>query len=444
MNNLTKSAILIFAVAASILTFFLPLQLNASAQIVLAIIVLSMVLWISEVIPLYVTSIIIAILLVIWAGFPIKDTFAPFFDPVVVLLFGGFVLALGMQKHKLDEVITYSILNRTGASPSKILFGIICLTAFISCWMTNTATTAIMLPIAIVVLKNNNLNPLHSNFGKALILGIAFAATIGGMATVVGSTPNVMAVKFLADHGIKLTFFDWMRFALPFVIIMIPILWFVLMKLFKPEIKTLKTELKSTKLNKQQKIVAAVFAVTVALWVTSAFTGISDSIIALVPLISFSVMGLLEAKDISKIEWDALLLFGGGLALGAAIHTAGLDVTILQMLQGIVTGQSQFIVLMVIIALGFIITTLVSNTAAAALLIPLVLPLGPLLGIDLRILAIAAALGVSTSFVLPISTPPNTIAYSSGYIKTKDMAIAGLAISIIGIIVLSAVAYFLW
>ena len=433
-----------FAVIVALVTMAMPLNLEPTAQIVLAILFFTMIMWFSEVIPLHITALMAAFLLITFGGFTPKETFAPFFDPVVVLILGGFVLALGMQKHKLDETITYKIVNYVGGNPKKLLFGIMCLSAFMSMWITNTASTAVILPIAVIILAKNNLLPLNSSFGKSLVLGVAYAATIGGIGTLIGSTPNLIAAKFLGDAGSTLSFLDWMFYGMPIVVVMVPVAWFVLTRMYKPEVSELKTGFKIPPVSKEQKMVAAIFVFTIFLWLTSQFTGLGNATVALVPIILLYIFGLLGTADFSKINWSALILFGGGLTLGSAIHSSGLDAHLASFLQYLVVSQPYFLVLLIVIVFAFMLTIVASNTAAAVVMIPIVIPLGALLGIDIRILTIAAAIGVSLDFIVPVGTPPNTIAYSSGYIKAKDMALSGAVIAVIGVFVLAGFAYFTW
>lgn len=433
-----------FAIIAFLATLLVDIGISAQEQIVLAVLFLTMILWFSEVLPLHVTALISTFLLIVVGGFAPKEMINSYFDPVIMLLLGGFVLALGMQKHKLDEYLTNSISARLGHDPKKFLFGVMCLTAFMSFWMSNTASTAVILPIALLILAKNGLKPLKSNFGKSLILGVAFAATIGGIGTLVGSTPNPIAVKFLADQGIAVSFLDWMFYGMPIVVIMLPVAWFVLTRMFKPEIGALKTDIKQMSLTKKQKMVLGVFAVTVMLWLTSNIHGVSASVVSMVPIILLYLFGLLETEDISKISWASLLLFGGGLALGTAIGLSGLDMRMAEMLTQGVIGQPLFLVFLTIVIFGIALTVVASNTAAAAISVPIILPVAAILGIDLRVLAILIAIAVSLDFIVPVGTPPSTIAYSSGYISIKDMAKSGVIIAAIGSIVLSVVALFFW
>jgi sodium-dependent dicarboxylate transporter 2/3/5 len=240
----TKWKMVLLSLAIGLISWFTPLGLPIRMQSVLAIMFFVGALWFTEAIPLHVTALLIPLLLTLFAAFTPRETLAPFFDPVVVLLLGGFILAVAMQKHRLDEKIAYFFINHFGHTPGRFLLGLMVVTAFLSMWMTNTATTALIIPIALVILVENKLEPLRSGYAKAVVLGIAYAATIGGMGTLVGSTPNAIAAKFLRDMGITLSFTDWMLYALPLVIILIPIAWFVLMSVYPSNKKSLKVKWK--------------------------------------------------------------------------------------------------------------------------------------------------------------------------------------------------------
>jgi sodium-dependent dicarboxylate transporter 2/3/5 len=425
------------------LIYFMDLPIPPQAKIVLAITCFAGVMWIFEVLPLHATGLLVALLLAVFGGFTPAEVFNPFFDPIIALLLGGFVLGLAMQKHGLDSFMALKFLNKVGTSPQTVLFGMMIITSFMSFWITNTASTLIMLPIAISILKANKLKPLTSNYSKALVLGVAYAATIGGVATIIGSTPNAFAVKFLADEGIKLSFLDWMFYGLPMVLIMLPIIWVVLTRIYKPEISSLKIKKYTKSITKNQKIVLMVFVITVVLWLTSWVHGVTSSVIALVPIALLYLLGMLKEGDFLKINWEALILFGSGLSLGAAIHASTLDTVIAEWLGATLLGQPLVVVLIAIAAVGIALTAVASNTAAAAIFIPIVIPFAAMFGIDMKFLVIFAALSVSLDFIIPIGTPPDTIAYSSGYIRTKDMARVGVIITITAILVLTGLFY-LW
>ncbi len=435
---------ILFSLAVAAAFALNPFALPAAQSTVLWIMVFCGAMWFTEALPLHVTALLAPLLLVVFAGIGTTEAFAPFFDPVVVLLLGGFIMAVAMHKHGLDEKIAYAFINTVGHTPARFLLGIMLVAAFLSMWMTNTATTALLIPIAIVVLKANRMHPLKSSYAKSVVLGIAYAATIGGMGTLIGSTPNVIVAKFLGDHGITLSFVDWMYYALPLVVILIPIAWLLLQLVFPSEKKDLKVKKMSTKLNSKHKGVLAIFALTVGLWLTTQIHGYSSSLVAVVPIILLYLFGLLNTEDFSKAHWPALMLFGGGLALGSAIIASGLDLTMATAMNSVVLGQPLWIIFALIIFFSILLTLVASNTAAASVLVPVAIPLAAGLGVDLKIIALLAALGVSLDFVVPVGTPPSTIAYASGYIHVRDMAKAGIILALISIGLLTALALAYW
>jgi sodium-dependent dicarboxylate transporter 2/3/5 len=329
-----------------------------------------------------------------------------------------------------------------GSSPKRVLLGLMIVTAFLSMWMSNTATTAIMIPIALVILKKNNLPPLKSNFGRATVLGIAYAANIGGIGTLVGTTPNMIAVKFLADHGVHLNFVDWMVLAIPLVIILLPIAWFALSRMYKSELEKIKVEKFKLTLGGTQKKVLGIFALTVLLWLSTPLHGVASSTIALVPIIMLYALSLLESQDIKTIDWPTLLLVGAGLSLGSAIEFTHLDAVGAHFLQNLVANQPLFLILLAVALFSIILTAFASNTGTAAIVVPVMIPLALFLNVDIKLLAVAAAMATSLDFLLPVGTPPNAIAYSSGYIKVRDMIKAGFFIAILASVILSLLALF--
>jgi sodium-dependent dicarboxylate transporter 2/3/5 len=443
--------IALFAVITFLAILFAPLEIEPLQKVVLAVLFLAMILWFSELVPLHITAFIAAFLLIVVSGFfggkdvfTPKEVFSPFFDPVIMLLLGGFVLALGLQKHGLDKLITFVLLKKVGHKPRNFLFGLMCLTAFLSFWMSNTASTAILLPIAMVILVSNKLKPLDSRFGKAMVLGIAFAATIGGIGTVIGSPPNAMALSYLNEEGLGFGFTDWLKYGFPLVVLLLPVAWFVLIKMFRPEINSIKSDFSFDGLNKQQKLVSLIFGITVLMWLTTKIHGIHTSVIALIPIILLYAFGLLKTKDINKVSWSSLILFGGGLTLGHAIQTVGLDKVFAEILFQHLLGHSLLLIIAILAVFAIIFTVVASNTAAAAISIPLVIPLAKGLGIPVEIAVMVIAIGVSLDFIVPIGTPPSAIAYSSGYIKTSDMAKPGIIIALVGVIFLTLLAFFVW
>ncbi len=435
---------ILFAVVLAVLSLFLELPVDGQMQAVLAITILAGTLWFTEAMPLHVTALLSTLLLVVFASVSPKDAFHPYFSPTIVLFFGGFILARAMQKHGLDRQIAASFISHFGKEPGFFLLGVMFLTAFLSFWISNTASTAIMLPIVLFTLTKSKLEPLGSNYGKAVVLGVAFAATIGGIGTIVGTPPNGITVANLAEHGILVTFAEWMYYSLPFVLVFLPVCWLILMAVYKPEIKKISLAQKKGKWTKNHKKVLAIGGLTMLLWVTSFLHGIPDSTVALIPVVLLYLTELLEKDDISKIDWSVLLLFGGGLSLGAAIDSSGLSTFLGGMLGSMVAGQTLFVLFLSVIVFAVVMTLSASNTATAALIVPVVIPLAAVTGAGIKELAIIAGMGTSLDFLVPVGTPPSAIAYSSGYIRVWDMLKVGIFITIAGVVLLAVLAWLYW
>jgi sodium-dependent dicarboxylate transporter 2/3/5 len=434
----------LFSVLIGIGVYSLPLNIPYQAHLVLAVSVTIGMLWLTEALPIYVTSLMIPFGLTLFAGFNTTDVFSPFFDPVVVLLMGGFALAYSLQKYGLDKIIANFFILKIGTSPRRFLLGMMLATAFLSMWMSNSATSAVMIPIVLVVLKDSGLKRFKSSYAKAAVLGVAFAATIGGLGTIVGTTPNAMAVKFLADESISVSFLDWMYHSLPFTILFLFISWFLLLLVYKPEIKKLRVRSRSISLNNSQKKTLAVFSITVFLWLTTGLHNISIALIALVPIFLFYALRMFNREDFGKFDWDILVLVGGGLSLGSAIESSGLNIVIAEFMKDLILGNSLFLILFIVSIFSILMTLFSSNTGTAAFLIPAVIPLSTALGIDVRILVILTGISVSLDFLVPIGTPPNAVAYSTGYIHIKDMIKVGIILALLGALLLSFFAFVYW
>jgi len=444
MGEKKRYAIILFSFIVFFAIYFSALPLEPQAKTVLGITALALILWISEAIPLHATAVLVAFLLVVFGNFAPEKVFAQYFDKVVVLVLGGFVLAIGLSKHKLDEFLAYKILGRVGNSPNLVLLGVIAAVAFLSMWMSNSAAAAIGMPIAIVILTQNKLKPRQSNFGKAMVIGVAYAATIGGIGTLVGSTPNVLSQKFLTEKGIQFGFMEWGVRGFPFMVAMVIVCWLVLRFVFKPEIKTLEMKKHLHPFTLEQKKVAAIFLLTVFLWVTESIHGIHNSIVALVPIVLLYVFKLIEPHDFQKAGWDSLIMIGGGIALGMAIESSGLSKLLSVFLASSFASQPYIVVLFLMGIFGVLLTSFLSNTAAAAVMIPIITAISVSLGLDMTNLVVAGAIGVSMDFMFPMGTPPSALAYSTGYIHTRDMLKSGILLSILGAILLALFGFFAW
>lgn len=440
----SRTVALVIAAALGVIGYFWPLGLTPVMQGVLAVTLLVAVLWFSEAIPLWVTAIAVPPLLVLFAGLTPTEVYTPFFDPIIALLLGGFMLARAIQKTGLDKRIAHLFIRVCGDRPSMFLLGLMAATAFLSFWISNTASTLIMIPIGLAALTASRIVPGKSEYSKSVVLGIAYAGTVGGIGTLVGTPPNMIAVRFLSEAGIQVGFLEWMLYALPLVIPMIVIIWAFLAFMHRPEIKKVKVpEVKERGLNRNQRITLAVFGLTALLWVTEGLHGVHYSVVAMLPVVAFYLTGVLGKGDLARIGWPVLILVGGGLSLGAAIYSSGLAFLIAQALGAVLMGHSLFLVLLIValVSVGF--TTFAANTATAAMFIPVVLPLAGILGVHPQALVLLVGMVVSLDMIVPVGTPPSAIAYGTGYIKVRDMVKAGLPLSLIGAVLISLLAM-LW
>ncbi|MFH1257297.1 MAG: DASS family sodium-coupled anion symporter [Candidatus Diapherotrites archaeon] len=426
------------------LAYSLDLPIPPQAKIVFGITVLAVVYWFSEVIELHVTGLMIAFLLIVLGGFTPAQIFPNYFDPVVMLLLGGFMLALALQKFELDELIALRAARHFGHDPKWLILGFMALTAFLSFWVSNTASAAVMIPIALYIIRKNKLDPGKSNFARAFILCVAYAATIGGLGTLVGSTPNPLAAKYINEMGVSFGFTDWMLYGLPFVVVFLLVIWVVVRYLFKPEIDKVDVELRDMKLNGNQEKVLGIFFVTILLWIFGEQFGLVNSVVAIVPIILLYLLKLVDEKDFGRVDWGILSLIGSGIALGYAFHQSGFDSFVASLIQGIVIGQPLFLVIFVISVFSVLLTMFASNTASAAIMIPLMIPLAPIIGVRPEVLIVIVAVGVSLDFTAPMGTPPNAIAYSTGYVNVLQMAKSGLLLSLLASLLLAVFATFVW
>jgi sodium-dependent dicarboxylate transporter 2/3/5 len=437
------------ALLLALLIYIIPIPyIDGYAKITLSILALAAVFWVTEAIPLHATAFLIVILTVIAGIHTPAVALAPFFSPVIALLLGGFIISIAMEKYGLGKRVSNYILTHVGTKPKFVLLGMIFITAFLSFWMSNTATTAIMLVSVLPIISKI---PKHDNFKKALVLSIPFAANAGGIGTPVGTPPNPIAISYLAETGMHISFLDWMIFTIPLTFIFLLLIWGVLIAMYPSETKCFKSikaeieaeevEEKKKGFSKSQLIVLAVFIFTVLLWLTETVHGVHISIIALIPVVFFLSTGLLSHDDFNKTPWEVLFLIGGGLTLSNAIQASGLGLIIVEQIS--VANLTIPIVISLFAGIGIIMTTFMSNTATAALLIPIVGAIGAQIQAS-SFLVLAIAVGTSVAMALPVSTAPNAIAYGTGKIKIKDMIKSGAIISILSLIIISTVGYLWW
>ncbi|MBY9001997.1 MAG: DASS family sodium-coupled anion symporter [Candidatus Heimdallarchaeota archaeon] len=448
-------------------TVRLPYQTN----VVLTLLFIVGILWVMEAIPLVATSIMIPIFGVIFLSLSAKGLLAPFAEPVIFLFLGGFIISKAMNKTGVDKWISLNIVKISPNNPKILMLLMMIVTAVLSMFMSNTATAATMIPIAVAVTDKLKVNKeideeKIDRYSKALILGIAYSASLGGIGSAIGTPANPIAIALLSQYaGVQISFTQWFIFGLPIVLLMLPLIWLYLWFIMKPEVP--KESISNAKeavdkeldnmghLNGKQIYVLVVFAFALILWflegviVKYLFPTFSSSVVAIiaafllfVPAV-FSGTTILEGRDVNDLNWNAILIFGGGLVLGVVLTEAGAGDMIAFSLQHLTFAHNiLFIALIAVIAI--FLTFIASNTGSAAILVPLVIPLGLLFGIDPVLLAVVAAIGSSVDFMLPQGTPPTMIAYSTGKYTIREMAKIGSVVDIFGLLLIAFVLPFFW
>ena len=448
--------------------FFHPEGLSDQANAVLASTLWIATWWISEAIPIEVTSLLPLVLFPLSGGLSLQDTGSAYGHKFIFLFIGGFILAIAIEKWQLHKRIALQIIHIVGTSLENIMLGFMLSTAFLSMWISNTAATVLMLPIAMAVIAQINKGEKkknHKAFGKALMLSIAYSASIGGMATLIGTPPNLILAGVVQElYGIEISFAQWISIGLPVSIALLFIAWFYLARIAYPINGSLlpggknliQEELKHlAKITYEEGLVLLVFLLTAFAWISRSFLlkkfipAIDDTIIALMAALVLFILPskrkgkkLLNWQDAVKLPWGVLLLFGGGIALAMAFESSGLARWIGDNLNYL-KGMSLFLILLIIIAAVNFLTEITSNLATTAILLPILAALSLVLDVHPYILLVAATMAASCAFMLPVATPPNALVFGSGYLKIANMVKSGFWMNIISIILLSLIIYFL-
>lgn len=427
----------ILSVVGYVVVLNLPLNIDPVQHQVAAVSVVFIILWFSEALPLFVTSLLVPILLVIATPLTQGEVLPPFFDPVIALFLGSFVLGVALHKHNLGERAAAFTFKIFGNSPRVFLLGLISMSAFFGMWLSNTATVAFLLPVALYIIKHNQLGRRGKLLGKSILFALAIGAAIGGMGTIVGTPPNAIAIRLLSERGIEIGFLDWMSFGLPLVLVLVPLAWLSLTAVFKPEIKKLKpVVVKKGPLNRNQIATLVILGLTILFWVTGPWHGVPSPIVALSAVVLLYLTNTLGGSDFFKVPFSALIIFGGGLSLAEALLRTGLTDTIAAALTTAFAPLSPELILGLLIILAIVVTLFSSNTAQSAILIPIVISLGAVLGVDVRVLVVATTLALSLDFISPLGTPPATIIYETGLLRFKDFLRAGAIITVLGALIL--------
>jgi sodium-dependent dicarboxylate transporter 2/3/5 len=424
---------------------FLPFEPNIILGI--SILVFIAVLWLTEALHVTITALLVPLLAVIFGVFNTQTALSNFANPIIFLFLGGFALAVAMHRQKLDKVIADKILVIAKGKLSVAVFMLFAASALLSMWISNTATVAMMLPLVLGILAKVNKESGHQTH-VFVLLGIAYSASIGGIATVVGSPPNAIAA---AEMGLSFT--QWMAFGLPTSLVLLPVVIALLYLVLKPDLKgQFEINFESINWDKGKIVTLAIFALTVFLWIFSKpinamIGGYSkfDTLVALLALVLVNFARVVHWKDIEKTaDWGVLLLFGGGICLSQILKATGTSVFLANQLGNFISPLGIVIILLTITGFVVFLTEFASNTASAALLIPVFASVAEVLGVPPIVLSVLIATAASCAFMLPVATPPNAIVFASGHIKQTEMMRVGLLLNIVCTVALSCIAFFFW
>jgi sodium-dependent dicarboxylate transporter 2/3/5 len=444
--------------------------------------------WLSEAIPVYATALLPLVLLPLAGARTMSEAAAPYAHPLIFLFLGGFLIAVTMERWGLHRRLALLALRAVGERPSHMVAGFMGVTAMLSMWVSNSATAVMMLPVACSVIELTG-QPLCAALGAAdgeadarrvgspvrpfalaLLLGIAYAASIGGIATPIGTPPNLFLLSYVQEQlGREISFVRWMGVAVPLVIVFLPVTWWLLTHVLFPIritripggnelVRRSLAQLGS--MGRGERVTLGVFAMAAFLWVSRPllapleiaglrpFAGLSDAGIAMLAAVTLFVWPVerrqaifaLDWETAARLPWGVLLLFGGGLSLAAAIEANGVGELLGSRVSAFAGLPSLAIVLAVVIGIVFL-TELTSNTATTATLVPILAALAPGLGLDPLLLIVPAAISASLAFMLPVATPPNAVVFGSGLVGIGEMSRAGFWLNWIGVVLVTALTY---
>ncbi|MGP4864496.1 SLC13 family permease [Psychrobacter sp. T6-5] len=444
----TGKGLIVVAIAA-IISFIIysVLPFEVSANKGLAMLFFIGVLWLTEAIHVTITAILVVVVgtLIGIPDFNAEVGLQSFASPIIYLFFGGFALAAALHVQKLDRKIALKILSLSGGKLSTAVLLIFGVTAFLSMWISNTATTAMMLPLALGILTQVDSKEDRGTF-VFVLLGIAYSASLGGLGTIVGSPPNAIAAKAL-----DIAFVDWMKFGIPMMLILLPVLLGAMYLYLKPNLNRTMTLQQDENIpwTKPRVLTIAVFVITAVSWILSkqigAAVGIedTDAVVALLAAVAVVSLGLVSWKQVSdNTDWGVLMLFGGGIALSNILKVSGASLVLGETVANGLQTAPLLVVMLAISAFIIFLTEFASNTASAALLVPVFVAIAEHMGIPSEVLVLIIGIGASCAFMLPVATPPNAIVFGTGLIKQTEMVRTGVILNIISTVIVGCWAYF--
>jgi sodium-dependent dicarboxylate transporter 2/3/5 len=453
-----------------ILLFFEADGLSFEAKCILASTAWMAVWWVTECVPISVTALLPIVLFPLTGGMDLSTTTAAYGHKLVFLFVGGFMIALAIEKWHLHKRLALNIIRMTGSNKSRVILGFMLATAFLSMWISNTATSIMILPVGLAIISQlkddpNTKENENEIFGKSLMIAIAYSASIGGMATLIGTPPNMVLAGVVEEsYGIKLNMFDWMKFGVPLSSFLLVICWVYLTKIafkFKNEEfsagrdEILRQIKKLGSFSNEEIKVLIVFTLTALGWISRGsiekiFPLIDDTIIAIFFAVILFIIPTSNNKsdktilvwdDTVKLPWGILILFGGGMAIASAFGKSGLALWIADLLQNL-NGIPLFLIILIIVTSINLLTEVTSNMATTAMLLPVLVTIALAIEIHPYFLLVSATLAASCAFMLPISTPPNAVVFSSGFLKIEDMFKKGIWMNMISIITITIVVYY--
>ncbi len=441
-----------------LILFTEPESLSPAATVVAGVTIWMAVWWISEAIPISATALLPIVVFPAFGAMEVGDVTAQYGHHIVFLMLGGFFIAIAMEKWDLHKRIALSVVHIIGIGPRRIIAGFMIATAFLSAWISNTSTAMVMMPIGTAVIASISAKKSDSNFNVALMLSIAYAASIGGMATLVGTPPNlIFAGVYQSMFGVQVNFFEWAYFGFPLASVMLVITWFYLThigyRIQKDEIpgsgEVIKAEMaRQGKITREEKHVLMVFALVALLWMSRGLLWgkylpqITDASIAITgALLLFLIparekASLLSWEDTEKVPWGVAILMGGGFAIARGFADTGLAEWVSQSLSFLVI-MPVFLLILATVAITKIFTEITSNTATATILMPIAASIAVTLGISPFGIMAAVAISSSLAFMMPVATPPNAIVFGSGYVTIPQMARAGLWLNLVTVVIVS-------
>ncbi|MCB9296174.1 MAG: DASS family sodium-coupled anion symporter [Lewinellaceae bacterium] len=453
------------------LLFFHPEGLSPQGRAVLASTLWVAAWWITEAIPIPATALLPIVLFPLTGGLGLDSTTQAFGHRMIFLYLGGFIIAIAIEKWNLHKRIALSIIYRIGANVSYIILGFMVASAFLSMWISNTATAVMMLPIGMAIisqLQEEGRAPAETTafFSKALMLAIAYSASIGGIATLIGTPPNLVLAAVVREfYGVEITFAQWIAFGLPISAVLLAICWWYLTRVAYPMEGIVlpggKAEIREQlralgAISYEEKAVLAVFVLTALAWISRSFLlqkilpALDDTVIAITGAIALFLIPsrtaggrqLINWESAAALPWGVILLFGGGLALAEGFQESGLAAWIGNQMAGL-QGLALILILLILVGTVNFLTEITSNLATTSMILPILAPMALAIGVHPYALMVGATVAASCAFMLPVATPPNAVVFGPGYLRIPDMVRAGFWMNVMSILLVSLAVYFL-